>query len=43
MAQQEAERAAVREAEATGKDITTIRADLLKQAQWQNQQSGYNY
>jgi cold-inducible RNA-binding protein len=38
--QQEAERAAVRAAEATGKDITTIRADLLKQAQWQQQHSG---
>ena len=41
IAQQEAERAAVRAAEATGKDITTIRADLLKQAQWQ-QQHGYH-
>jgi heterogeneous nuclear ribonucleoprotein A1/A3 len=40
IAQQEAERAAVRAAEATGKDITTIRADLLKQAQWQQQHSG---
>jgi transformer-2 protein len=35
-AQQEAERRAVREAEATGRDITTIRADLLKQSNWQN-------
>ena len=35
LAQQEAERAAVRAAEAQGKDITTIRADLLKQAQWE--------
>ena len=41
IAQQEAERAAVRAAEATGKDITTIRADLLKQAQWQQHSTGF--
>jgi RNA recognition motif-containing protein len=43
LAQQEAERAAVRAAEAQGKDITTIRADLLKQAQWKESSNSYNY
>lgn len=43
LAQQEAERAAVRAAEAQGKDITTIRADMLKQAQWRESSNSYTY